>query len=39
MALPPSAFFLLGLLVWAVRTMQPDQAEPAQEPLDGEARR
>lgn len=39
MALPPSAFFLLGLLVWAVRTMQPGQAEPAREPLDGEARR
>lgn len=27
MALPPSAFFLLGLLVWAVRTWQPDQVE------------
>jgi len=29
MALPPSAFFLLGLLVWAIRTVRPEQAEPA----------
>ena len=28
MALPPSAFFLLGLLVWAVRVLNPDQIEP-----------
>ncbi len=28
MAMPPSAFFLLGLLVWAVRTARPEQAEP-----------
>jgi Na+-transporting NADH:ubiquinone oxidoreductase subunit D len=27
MALPPSAFFLLGLLVWAVRTIRPEQRE------------
>lgn len=27
MALPPSAFFLLGLLVWAVRTRHPEQSE------------
>ena len=27
MALPPSAFFLLGLLVWAVRTNRPEQRE------------
>lgn len=27
MALPPSAFFLLGLLVWIVRTLRPEQAE------------
>ena len=27
MALPPSAFFLLGLLVWLVRTLRPEQAE------------
>jgi Na+-transporting NADH:ubiquinone oxidoreductase subunit D len=39
MALPPSAFFLLGLLVWAVRTIQPEQAEPLREPLEGEAPR
>lgn len=31
MRLPPSAFFLLGLLVWAVRTIKPEQAEPAPE--------
>jgi Na+-transporting NADH:ubiquinone oxidoreductase subunit D len=27
MALPPSAFFILGLLVWVVRTLRPDQIE------------
>ena len=27
MALPPSAFFLLGLLVWAVRTWHPEQSD------------
>lgn len=27
MALPPSAFFLLALLIWAVRTMRPEQQE------------
>ncbi|MDF1873645.1 NADH:ubiquinone reductase (Na(+)-transporting) subunit D [Vannielia sp.] len=27
MLLPPAAFFLLGLLVWAIRTVQPEQAE------------
>ncbi len=27
MLLPPSAFFLLGLLVWAVRSWHPEQAE------------
>ena len=27
MLLAPSAFFLLGLLVWAVRSCLPDQAE------------
>ena len=31
MALPPSAFFLLGLLVWAVRTWRPDQAEDGED--------
>lgn len=28
MLLPPSAFFLLGFLVWAVRSRWPEQAEP-----------
>jgi len=27
MTLPPSAFFLLGLLVWVIRSIQPEQAE------------
>ena len=27
MALPPSAFFLLGLLIWAVRAVRPEQCE------------
>ena len=27
MALPPSAFFLLGLLIWIVRTKHPEQGE------------
>ena len=31
MSLPPSAFFLLGLLVWAVRSLWPEQAEPLRE--------
>lgn len=31
MALPPSAFFLLGLLVWVVRTWRPDQAEDGED--------
>ncbi|GAG10452.1 unnamed protein product, partial [marine sediment metagenome] len=25
--LPPSAFFLIGLLIWALRTWKPDQVE------------
>jgi Na+-transporting NADH:ubiquinone oxidoreductase subunit D len=29
MLLPASAFFLLGLLIWALRTRYPEQAEPA----------
>ncbi|MDH5750363.1 MAG: NADH:ubiquinone reductase (Na(+)-transporting) subunit D [Rhodospirillales bacterium] len=37
MALPPSAFFLLGLLVWAVRAIRPEQAEGVREDLSGEA--
>ena len=39
MALPPSAFFLLGLLVWAIRTIRPEQAEPAPGEKSGEALR
>ena len=39
MALPPSAFFLLGLVVWAVRTLRPEQAEPAPDEQRGEAPR
>lgn len=39
MALPPSAFFLLGLLVWAVRTLRPEQAEPIRGQLDSGAPR
>ncbi|MBE9554470.1 MAG: NADH:ubiquinone reductase (Na(+)-transporting) subunit D, partial [Proteobacteria bacterium] len=39
MALPPSAFFLLGLLVWAIRTIRPEQAEPAPDAQSGEERR
>lgn len=31
MLLAPSAFFLLGLLVWAVRTVRPEQAEAPDE--------
>ncbi len=27
--LPPSAFFLIGLIIWALRTAKKDQAEPA----------
>jgi Na+-transporting NADH:ubiquinone oxidoreductase subunit D len=25
--LPPSAFFLIGLLIWAIRSLQKDQVE------------
>ena len=39
MALPPSAFFLLGLLVWTIRTIRPEQAEPAPEEQSGEVPR
>jgi Na+-transporting NADH:ubiquinone oxidoreductase subunit D len=39
MALPPSAFFLLGLLVWAIRTIRPEQAEPAPDAGSAEERR
>ena len=39
MALPPSAFFLLGLLVWAIRTIRPEQTEPARDTQAGEGTR
>jgi Na+-transporting NADH:ubiquinone oxidoreductase subunit D len=39
MALPPSAFFLLGLLVWGIRTIRPEQADPAPDDRGGEGRR
>ena len=29
MLLPPSAFFLIGLIIWAIRTFNKDQVEPA----------
>lgn len=29
MLLPPSAFFLIGLIIWAIRTIRPDQVEQA----------
>lgn len=36
MLLAPSAFFLLGLLVWAVRSWQPEQAEAPEHVAPGE---
>lgn len=40
MQLAPSAFFIIGLLVWAIRALRPDQVEAAEYPLQaGEARR
>jgi Na+-transporting NADH:ubiquinone oxidoreductase subunit D len=29
MLLPPSAFFLIGMLIWAIRTWKPEQVEEA----------
>jgi len=29
MLLPPSAFFIIGLLIWAIRTWRTQQVEPA----------
>jgi Na+-transporting NADH:ubiquinone oxidoreductase subunit D len=29
MLLPPSAFFLIGFLIWAIRTIKPEQIEEA----------
>jgi len=37
MALPPSAFILLGLLVWGIRTIRPEQAEAAADQQGDEA--
>jgi len=39
LTLPPSAFFLLGLAVWALRTIRPEQAEPAPDGQRDEAPR
>ena len=39
MAMPPSAFFLLGLLVWAVRSARPEQAEPTRDTHGGDVPR
>lgn len=36
MLLAPSAFFILGLLIWALRSWRPDQVEPNEFPLAGE---
>jgi len=30
MALAPSAFFILGFVIWAIRTVRPEQAEAAE---------
>jgi Na+-transporting NADH:ubiquinone oxidoreductase subunit D len=29
MLLPPSAFFLIGLLIWVIRAYKPEQIEEA----------
>ena len=39
MSLPPSAFFLLGLAVWVIRAIRPEQVEPARESQPGEVPR
>ena len=36
MQLAPSAFFIIGLLVWAIRSFRRDQIEPAEFPLASE---
>lgn len=40
MLMPPSAFFLIGLLIWAIRTVKTAQVEPAEftAPQPGETR-
>lgn len=35
MLLAPSAFFILGLLIWALRTLRPEQVEAEEFPLVG----
>jgi len=37
MLLAPSAFFILGLLIWAVRSIRPAQVEPNEYPLVADA--
>jgi Na+-transporting NADH:ubiquinone oxidoreductase subunit D len=37
MLLAPSAFFILGLLIWAIRSIRPAQAEPDEYPVAAEA--
>lgn len=37
MLLAPSAFFILGLLIWAIRTIRPEQVEPEDFPITDEA--
>lgn len=39
MQLAPSAFFILGLLVWVIRTLWPEQAETPEYPLSQGTRR
>ena len=39
MQLAPSAFFILGLLVWVIRTLRPEQAETPEFPLSQGARK
>ena len=39
MSLPPSAFFLLGLLVWAMRSKWPEDVDPAPHKHGGEVPR
>jgi len=40
--LPPSAFFIIGFIIWAIRTRRPEQVEPTQTRIfdlaDGEPR-
>jgi Na+-transporting NADH:ubiquinone oxidoreductase subunit D len=35
MLLPPSAFFIIGLLIWAVRASRPEQVEEAEYEIGG----